>query len=202
VGERVFDEKLSIADDALEPGGLPKAFDFEGVPKRRVQLVEGGVATGVVWDRSTAARAATGQESTGHALQARLREWGSPPQALCVSPGSASSVEELAELIGDGISVTRVHYLSIVNPREGVLTGMTRDGTFRIRGGQIAEPLVNLRFTVSMPELLAEVPGLGHDRLFVGHTEFYDERYPTGTLTPALATGRFTVTGTGSRPGI
>ena len=37
---------------------------------------------------------------------------------------------------------------------------MTRDGTFRIRGGKIAEPLVNLRFTVSVPELLADLPGL------------------------------------------
>jgi predicted Zn-dependent protease len=79
---------------------------------------------------------------------------------------------------------------------------MTRDGTFRIRNGRIAEPLVNLRFTTSMPELLSEVPGLTRDRLFVGRTDFYDERYPTGTLAPALATGRFTITGTGSRPGI
>jgi len=38
--------------------------------------------------------------------------------------------------------------------------------------------------------------------LFVGQTDFYDERYPTGTLVPAIASGRFTVTGTGSRPGI
>ena len=41
-----------------------------------------------------------------------------------------------------------------------MITGMTRDGTFRIRDGKIAEPLVNLRFTVSVPELLADVPGL------------------------------------------
>jgi PmbA protein len=202
LGERLFDEKVSLADDALEAHGLPKAFDFEGVPKRRVQLVEGGVAAGVVWDRAAAARAGDGQESTGHALEARLREWGSPPTALCLSPGDAASPEVLAELIGDGIYVTRVHYLGIVSPREGVLTGMTRDGTFRVRGGRIAEPLVNLRFTVSMPGLLSEVPGLTRERLFVGHTDYYDERYATGTLVPALATARFTVTGTGSRPGI
>ena len=42
LGEKVFDEKISIADDALDPRGLPKAFDFEGTPKRRVQLVEAG----------------------------------------------------------------------------------------------------------------------------------------------------------------
>src|SRR5207248_3192806 len=44
LGERVFDEKVSLADDSLDPRGLPKAFDFEGAPKRRVSLVEDGVA--------------------------------------------------------------------------------------------------------------------------------------------------------------
>jgi len=31
---------------------------------------------------------------------------------------------------------------------------MTRDGTFRIRDGKIAEPLVNLRFTIAVPDFL------------------------------------------------
>src|SRR5262249_6507679 len=158
--EKIADEKVSISDDALDPRGLPRAFDFEGVPKQRVTLVEHGVARGVVWDRTTAARAGNGRESTGHALPASARKWGAAATALSVEPGEAESVEELAELIGEGIYVTRVHYLGIVDPREGVITGMTRDGTFRIRAGKIAEPLVNLRFTVSVPELLAEVPGL------------------------------------------
>src|SRR5262249_31881922 len=43
LGKRCFDEKMSIADDALDPRGLPKSFDFEGVPKQRVPLVENGV---------------------------------------------------------------------------------------------------------------------------------------------------------------
>jgi PmbA protein len=200
LGEKVFDEKISIADDPLDPLGLPKAFDFEGTPKRRVELVEGGVARGVVWDRRTAAMAGT--ESTGHALPARDRGLGSVPLAICVAPGEAESLEELADLVGDGIYVTRLHYVNIVNPRDGVLTGMTRDGTFRVRGGKIAEPLVNLRFTIAVPELLADVPGLTRSRMLVNQSDFYDERYPTGALVPALATTAFNVTGTGSKPGI
>ena len=45
LGEKVFDERFSLADDALDPRGLPKAFDFEGAPKQRVELVEDGVLT-------------------------------------------------------------------------------------------------------------------------------------------------------------
>jgi len=202
LGETVFDERLSISDDALDRRGLPKAFDFEGSPKQRVELVENGVFRDVVWDRSTARRAGAGRETTGHAPPSSLRRWGPLPFSLSVAGGEAGSTEELAQLVGNGIYVSRLHYLSIVNPREGVITGMTRDGTFRIRGGRIADPLVNLRFTVAMPELLADLPGLTREPVLVNEASYYDERYPNGVLVPAVATARFDVTGTGSTPGI
>ena len=82
------------------------------------------------------------------------------------------------------------------------MTGMTRDGTFRIRGGKIADPLVNLRFTVSVPQLLAELPGLTREPVLINQNAYYDERYPTGLRSPAIATARFDVTGVGSDPGV
>lgn len=202
IGEKVFDERFSLADDPLDPRGLPKSFDFEGSPKRRVELVSDGVLEGVLWDRRTAKLAGDGHETTGSAPQSRLRHWGPLPTSLSVAGGEADSSEELAELVGDGIYVTRLHYLSIVNPREGVITGMTRDGTFRIRDGRIAEPLVNLRFTVTVPEFLQRLHGLTREPMLVNESSFYDERYPNGALVPAIATARFDVTGTGSGPGV
>jgi PmbA protein len=202
LGERVFDPKISIADDALDPRGLPKAFDHEGVPKRRVELVENGVARGVVWDRRTAARAGDGQASTGHGLPSEYARFGPQPLALSVAPGDADSADDLVEQIGEGIFVTRLHYLSVVNPREGIVTGMTRDGTFRIRDGKVAEPLVNLRFTVSVPEFLGDVPGLTRETVLVNRTAFYGDRFVYAALVPAIASARFNVTGTGSRPGL
>jgi PmbA protein len=200
IGERAFDMRVTLFDDALDPDGLPAAFDFEGTPKQRVALVEDGVIRGPVWDRATAVRA--GRESTGHALPAAERAFGPVPTAVTMAPGEAESVDELAELVGDGIYVTRVHYLGVVNPREGVITGMTRDGTFRIRDGKLAEPLVNLRFTVSMPDVLADVPGLTRETRLVNESDFYDDRWAYGYRVPALATGSFNVTGAGSGPGL
>jgi PmbA protein len=202
IGEKVFDERVSIADDALDARGYPKAFDFEGTPKQRVELIEQGVARGVVWDRTSAARAGDGKTATGHAPPAPLRQYGALPFSLSLAEGDAESVDELCELVGDGLYVTRVHYVGIVHPREGVLTGMTRDGTFRIRDGKIAEPLVNLRFTVAVPQILADVPGLTKSPRLVNTNDFYGERYPLGALMPALATAHFNITGTGSEPGI
>jgi predicted Zn-dependent protease len=167
-----------------------------------VLLVEDGVARGVVWDRTTAAQAQNGAATTGHAGPVESRDWGPLPYSLSVAPGEAESVDALAELVGDGIYMTRLHYLGVIDPREGIVTGMTRDGTFRIRDGKIAEPLVNLRFTVSVPDLLREVYALTRTASLVNSQNFYGERYPYGVLAPALAAARFTITGVGSTPGI
>ena len=202
LGERRFDEKISIADDALDPQGLPKQFDFEGVPKQRVPLVENGVLRGAVWDSTSAVRAGGSRQSTGHAPPPAFRRWGPLPFALSLAGGEAESIDELVELVGDGIYITRLHYLGIVEPRQGILTGMTRDGTFRIRDGKLAEPLVNLRFTVAVPDVLADVPGLTHETTLANEAAFYDERFAYGALVPALATARFDVTGNGGAPGI
>jgi predicted Zn-dependent protease len=158
------------------------------------------VIRGPVWDRATAARA--GRESTGNGLPAGARAYGPVPTNLVLSPGEAESTEELAELIGDGIYVTRLHYLSVVSQREGVITGMTRDGTFRIRDGKVAEPLVNLRVTVAMPDVLAELPGLTVETRLVNNSDFYDDRWAYGNRVPAIATASFNVTGVGSAPGL
>src|SRR5581483_10500598 len=163
-------------------------------------LAEAGVAAGCVWDRATARRGGT--DSTGHALPAQQRAWGPAAYALSLAGGEAESVEELAALVGDGIYLTRVHYVNTVAPREGILTGMTRDGTFRIRDGRVAEPLVNHRFTLSMPDLLRDVLGLTRETALVNQSDFYDERYAYAALAPAVATGSFTLTGPGSAPGL
>jgi PmbA protein len=199
IGERLFDPSFALADDGHDPRGLPKAFDFEGVPKQRVPLVEDGVAADVVWDRRTGAQA--GRESTGHALSPPAQRHGPIPFNLVVRPGD-SSLDELAALVGDGIYVTRLHYLNIVDAREGLFTGMTRDGTFRIESGRVTTPLVNLRFTTSFPKLVEALPGLGSEQKLVNQSDFYDERYPFGALVPAVATEAFTIVGTGSGPGL
>src|SRR5262249_58081806 len=104
--------------------------------------------------------AGTGVVARGAAGAVEWRGWGALPYSVPLAPGEAESVDELGELVDDGIYITRLHYLGVIDSREGIVTGMPRDGTFRIRNGKIGEPLVNLRFTVSVPDLLRGVYGL------------------------------------------
>ena len=72
LGEQVFDERFSLADDALDPRGLPKAFDFEGTPKQRVELVRDGVLTGRrLGPRERQARRAAGRRPPATRRRAR-----------------------------------------------------------------------------------------------------------------------------------
>jgi predicted Zn-dependent protease len=61
-----------------------------------------------------------------------------------------------------GIYITRFWYTRTVHPRDAVVTGMTRDGTFLVRDGEIAHPIKSLRFTQSYVEALknAEIIGM------------------------------------------
>src|SRR2546430_164167 len=68
-GEQVTGPRFSLWEDALDPRTIGVPFDVEGTPKRRVTLVEKGVARGEVHDRQSARRFAT--EGTGHAAESR-----------------------------------------------------------------------------------------------------------------------------------
>jgi PmbA protein len=159
-GEKVTGDAITIWDDGLDPRGLPLPFDFEGIPRQKLSLIENGVAKNVAYDSFTAGRE-TGKRSTGHALAAP-NVLGPIPIHLFMAPGSAT-VEEMIASTERGIWVTRFHYTNPVHPVKTILTGMTRDGTFLIENGKIAKPLKNLRFTQSILEAFENVEALGRD---------------------------------------
>jgi len=186
LGETLVDAQVSIWDDGLDPTGLPLPFDFEGVPKRRVEFFERGVARGVVYDSYTAHKE-PGQVSTGHAMPAGVT-WGPQPSNLFMAPGS-SSKEEMLRSTQRGLWVTRFHYTNIIHPLKTILTGMTRDGTFLIEGGEIARPVKNLRFTQNVLEALNDVAAIGRETMVLA------DEYWGATRMPALKIGRFWFSG-------
>ena len=156
-GQKVVGENISIYDDALSPllPGLP--FDYEGTPKRRIDLISGGVFLTGAHDRRSAAL--TGTESNGCALPPPNPDGGLPLN-LFLAPGEAT-LEEMIKSTSRGLLVSRFHYTNIVNPIETTLTGMTRDGTWLIEDGRIVGPVKNFRFTQSILDALSNVELIG-----------------------------------------
>jgi len=180
LGERIVDPRISITDDGLDPAGLPQPFDYEGVPKQRVEIIANGVANAVVYDSYTAQR--EGKQSTGHALPSP-NAFGPVAANLFMSPGSASKDEMLAST-ERGLWVTRFHYVNPVHRLKAILTGMTHDGTFLIEKGEITRPVKNLRFTQGMLDALSSVEMIGDTT-----------KLESAARAPALKIRAFTFTG-------
>ncbi|MEF8873668.1 MAG: metallopeptidase TldD-related protein, partial [Candidatus Thermoplasmatota archaeon] len=187
-GEEIMDERVHIYDDVSDRDMVGFPFDYEGVPKQRVDIIKDGVANEVVYDSYTAGRE-EGKESTGHALP--MPNPMSPfAMNLLMDTGEVSK-EEMIEETDKGILVTRFNYCRPVHPIKGILTGLTRDGTWLIENGEVKKPVKNLRFTQNLIEAFNNIEAIGKERkLFpLGY-------YPAYFATPAVKIPDFRFTGT------
>jgi predicted Zn-dependent protease len=190
-GEKMVDEKVTIYDDGLDLKGLQVPFDFEGIPKKKVTFFDRGVAKEMTYDSFTAGR--EGKNSTGHGLIAPNTS-GPIPINLFMREGE-SSLGEMIKSVRKGIYVTRFHYTNVVEPMKAVITGMTRDGTFLIEGGEITRPVKNLRFTESILKALSRVMAISKDRKICSEGTVYSRRFVTGTVAPAIKIDGFNFSG-------
>jgi PmbA protein len=183
-GKRVGSDLVTIVDDASDPATLPMAFDYEGVAKQRVSLIERGICRDVVYDSQTAARA--GRTSTGHGLPAP-NPYGPFPLNMAMTAGETPRRELIAGL-ERGLLVTRFHYTNPVHPKLAIVTGMTRDGTFLVQDGAIVGPVRNLRFTQSYLDALTATSAVSRERRTLRGDL-------GGVLVPAIRVDSWTFTG-------
>ena len=74
--------------------------------------------------------------------------------------------------------MTTFNYCRVLDPKSLVVTGLTRNGTFVIEGGEVTGAVANLRFTQSFVE------ALGPERLLdIGS----DARFADSEFGPGLA---------------
>jgi predicted Zn-dependent protease len=156
IGKKVFGGNITIHDDACHPLQSGAPFDGEGVPRRRLTLVDGGVVRDIAYSRQAAALA--GAAPTGHGFPLP-NEYGEMPVNIVIAGGD-SYIEKMLASTERGILVTRFWYIREVDPYEKIFTGMTRDGTFLVEDGRIAAGVRNFRFNQSLVEMLSNVESL------------------------------------------
>jgi len=136
MGEQVFGETINITDDPLRPRGLRShPFDGEGLPVRRMNIVENGMVKS--WFAASAAARQLGISPTGHAVRGTTGSPGAGPSNFWIQPGKRSREELLAafprallvtELIGQGVN--------------GVTGDYSRGAAgFIVEGGEIGRPV-------------------------------------------------------------
>ena len=183
IGEKVFDEKVSIVDDWHNHNTMPLPFDMEGFERKKLNIIENGVAKDLAYDSLSAYKEEV--KSTGHSVS--MPDRGGIPLNI-VMDGGEKTLEEIIKETDEAILVSRFHYMNIVNPRTAQLTALTRDGLFQVKEGKIDHALENMRFTESILNAFNNIVEISKDR----------QRVPTligNYYVPALKIKNFNFTG-------
>ena len=160
MGEKITGDNITIIEDPFDPAMSSMPFDYEGVVKKRVPLIENGIAKGVVYNSYYANKA--GVESTGHALLPN-NTFGPYPKSMVMSPGN-SNLDAMIASTDKGILITHFWYINYMNPMKTQVTGTTRDGTFLIENGKIKSAVSNMRIGQSILEAFSNAEMISQER--------------------------------------
>ena len=177
LGEKVFDEKVTIYSDPWHPE-LPGSQSAQGgMPAQRIEMVKDGILKNLQYNRYWA-------------KQKNVAPTPGPVNTIMETSGSVSTLEEMIKSTERGILVGRFWYIRQTDPRTASSTGLTRDGVWWIENGKIAYPLKNFRFNQSTVKMLG--PG---NVLAVGRPERVgSSEGGGGSLLPALKIKEFNFT--------
>lgn len=155
IGERVIDERITIAANPMDPdmGFLPVDVSDplgEFVVYHPVTWVERGVLRALAYSRQYAV------ETLG--LDTALPNNGAFHLHV---DGETSAIAEMIATTNRGLFVTRLSNVQLLDEASILLSGFTRDGVWLIENGRITKPVKNFRFIESTLGALNNVLQLG-----------------------------------------
>lgn len=141
LGEKVFDERVSLYSDPWHPELPSSPVAQDGLPAEKVYLVRKGVLETLTYTRFWAKKKQ--KEPTP-----------GPVNAILEGSSAPVSLDEMIRDTKKGLLVSRLWYIREVDPRTASLTGLTRDGVWYIENGKIQYPVRNFRFNQSVLQML------------------------------------------------
>ena len=163
LGEQVFDNKFSLHDDAtvaFQTGSRP--FDDEGVPSKKLALVEEGVPKNFFYDLKTAALAH--KQSTGHG--GRGGGLPSPSPSIFVIKEGGTSPEDMLSDIKEGLYVEALMGATQGNVLGGDFSGNVLLG-YKIEHGKITGRVKDTMVFGNIYDLLKNITAIGNDSRWV-----------------------------------
>ncbi|MFX0210012.1 MAG: metallopeptidase TldD-related protein, partial [Candidatus Hodarchaeota archaeon] len=91
--------------------------------------------------------------------------------------GGKNSIEEMIDETKNGIYLDFLHYAYITNGSTGDYTGVLRQGTFRIKNGEIIGPIQKCRLLDNIIEMAKKIEMIGPSRM-AGHWDAWREVPP------------------------
>lgn len=156
VGEKLFDERVTIYSDPAHPEVPTPPFAADGHVVDRTVWIENGVVKVLPNSRYWADKTGVPYQPTAY-TGGGIFGGGSQ----FIMEGGKRSIEEMIADTRRGVLVTRTWYIRAVDPQSLLYTGLTRDGTFYIEDGEIKYPIKNFRFNESPIVMLNNIEELG-----------------------------------------
>jgi PmbA protein len=159
VGEKLFDDKITIVDDPTLDGGVGSApYDDEGVAHRRNVLVERGVLKGFMYDLKTAAQ--TGVASTGNGAR-DLFNAPSPGPTNLLFQASDTPLADIIASMDEGLLVERILGLQ-GNVISGAFSNLL-DMAFKIEKGEIVGRVKDVSIAGDVYDHLQDVTAISRE---------------------------------------
>jgi predicted Zn-dependent protease len=142
LGERIFDERISVLSDPWN-SEIPGSQSAQGgIPAQKIYLVKNGMLENLVYTRFWAQKQ-TKEPTPG------------PVNTILETSGKPSTIEEMIASTKRGLIISRFWYIRSTDPRTASLTGLTRDGVWFVENGKVQYPVKNFRFNQSIIQMLA-----------------------------------------------
>jgi PmbA protein len=180
VGQRVFSPQFTLTDDPTQIETFPFRRDMMGIPRRPFPIFADGTFKDFIWSQDDADE--FGAQPTGHTV---------PHNSIVMQGGngSASTLEELVAMPreDDILYIPYLHYMNIVNPSKGLLTGSSRFGALLLKkDGSVVVPY-NVRLTQSLLDIFGDrLAWLSQAQVIANTSSSYGARNPRAIIVPAL----------------
>ncbi|MGB9825543.1 MAG: TldD/PmbA family protein [Desulfofundulus sp.] len=194
-GQKVAADIVTVIDDASMAGHYGSyRFDDEGVPARKVTLIENGELTDYMYDRLTASR--EGRMSNGHGRRESYQHKPIPRMGnTYIAPGKMDP-EKIIREVKNGLLVKKMGG-GQVNTTTGDFVFDVAEG-YLIQDGEVGPMVRGATLTGNGPEVLRIVEMIGRDLGFtIGTCGKDGQGVPVSDAQPTMAIKELVVGGTG-----
>ncbi|MEA4958541.1 MAG: metallopeptidase TldD-related protein [Anaerolineaceae bacterium] len=178
LGRRVFSPLVSVSDDPGIPALYGRTSDRYGRDRAEFPVFKEGVFQAFTWEQDDADE--FGRTPTGHDVD---------QYSFSVNPGSmdCADLEALAALPRDEdvLYIPYIHYMNIVNPSKGLVTGSSRFGALLLRKDGSVNIPYNVRLTQAFADFFGDgVRWLSKQQVVYNTSSTYGRRNPVALRVP------------------
>jgi predicted Zn-dependent protease len=147
IGELIFDRRVVLRSMEASRETPARTWDDEGVPLRDTTWIADGKLVALRYTRFWAHQAARDPSGTRYSYHLS-------------SPSGETTAASLVKGVQRGLLVTRFWYTRWLDPKELLVTGLTRDGVWLIEDGRVTSAVKNFRFNDSPMKMLTHLVGM------------------------------------------